>query len=465
MKLKFTLLLFVFSTVLFAQTTKQQIYDEMMAYGKQEFLKKVAEIGNGKYEKRFYNAKNLEFSYTVKNGKLNGAFTQYFKNGNIYIQGFYKDNSLDGKFIKYYKNKQAESIFHFDEDKLLPGIEVFYENGKPKVTETFDETRKLRIGKEFYKNGKLRSLLEYVMSDDNLISGTQERFYESGKIKSRKTLKNSKPVGKKEEFREDGKLEEITNYNDKGEKHGVSQRYYENGKLQREENYVNGKQQGVEKAYFENGTLREEVIYDTDGNYDGKHVRYYKNGKVRNITNYKNDEQHGEEKYYHENGKVSMSGMYKNGESVGEHITYREDGTVKNIIVYNDEGEDIEYRDFDENGTLIKSMIEIDETHTVFKEFFSNGKLKLVENHRYNKKNGEKITYFDNGQLRQKLIYNKGKLVENVACFDRSGKKINNGDFANGNGLVKFYNADGKLYKEAIYKNGLIDDVTNYDVD
>ena len=147
--------------------------------------------------------------------------------------------------------------------------------------------------------------------------------------------------------------------------------------------------------------------------------------------------------------------MYKNGKPIGEHKQYYENGKPKSSIIYNDKGKSSSHNEFDENGVLKVSMIEIDEKKTVFKEYFSNGKLKSVENQTYNKKDGEWITYYDNGQLRQKLIYQKNKLIENVACFDRNGKKINNGNFANGNGLVKFYNEHGKMYKEAIYKNGI----------
>ena len=59
MKIICTLFFLICSTFLFAQISKEELYDEMMAYGKEELLKKVAEIGDGKLENKFYNSDEL----------------------------------------------------------------------------------------------------------------------------------------------------------------------------------------------------------------------------------------------------------------------------------------------------------------------------------------------------------------------------------------------------------------------
>ena len=42
--------------------------------------------------------------WTFRNGKKDGPYVSYYKNGQLYEKGTYKDGKLDGPWIEYYKN-------------------------------------------------------------------------------------------------------------------------------------------------------------------------------------------------------------------------------------------------------------------------------------------------------------------------------------------------------------------------
>ncbi|QXP70185.1 energy transducer TonB [Polaribacter sp. R2A056_3_33] len=55
--------------------------------------------------------------------------------------------------------------------------------------------------------------------------------------------------------------------------------------------------------------------------------------------------------------------------------------------------------------------------------WYSTGKLKIITNYIKNKLNGERISYWKNGELKRKELFKKGKL-KSGKCFDKSGKEI-----------------------------------------
>jgi antitoxin component YwqK of YwqJK toxin-antitoxin module len=67
--------------------------------------------------------------YEVVDGKKNGEFKTYFKNGKLAMNGYIKDNLNQGKWTYYYQSGQVESEGTFKDD-LPDGMwKWFYENG------------------------------------------------------------------------------------------------------------------------------------------------------------------------------------------------------------------------------------------------------------------------------------------------------------------------------------------------
>ena len=60
--------------------------------------------------------------------------------------------------------------------------------------------------------------------------------------------------------------------------------------------------------------------------------------------------------------------------------------------------------------------------------WYSTGELKNIINYKGNKLNGERISYWKNGELKRKDIFKKGKLISGK-CFDENGNEVTYYDF------------------------------------
>ena len=56
---------------------------------------------NGEPNKIMYNI-------NIKDGKLDGEYKEYYKNGNLEYHKFYKDGELDGEYKRYYENENLK---------------------------------------------------------------------------------------------------------------------------------------------------------------------------------------------------------------------------------------------------------------------------------------------------------------------------------------------------------------------
>ena len=76
-------------------------------------------------------------------------------------------------------------------------------------------------------------------------------------------------------------------------------------------------------------------------------------------------------------------------------------------------------------------------------KFYKNGKLT-----------GEWKLYHKNKSLYQVRLWENGKLMEIISCFDNIGQALDMGTLINGNGTLNEYDDTGKLTKVKTYKNG-----------
>jgi antitoxin component YwqK of YwqJK toxin-antitoxin module len=115
-----------------------------------------------------------------KNGKKNGFFTEYYRDGKIKAKQYFIDNQKDDTSL------------------------MFHENGQLRSLQTYKNKLKDGCWKEFNKKGKLYS--EIYFKKDLLDSTSTIYTYHTGKVLTQITYKN-------------------------GLKNGLERRYYNNGKL------------------------------------------------------------------------------------------------------------------------------------------------------------------------------------------------------------------------------------------
>ena len=84
----------------------------------------------------------------------------------------------------------------------------------------------------------------------------------------------------------------------------------------------------------------------------------------------------------------------------------------------------------------------------------NSDKLMMLEHYENGILNGEKITYYENGQPAEKAFYMNGELHGEVFMYSEKGVVLEHLTYENGelHGPAKFYNGKGELVTEGNYK-------------
>tara|TARA_Y100001970_G_scaffold64733_1_gene82868 strand:- start:178 stop:726 length:549 start_codon:yes stop_codon:yes gene_type:complete len=173
----------------------------------------------------------------------------------------------------------------------------------------------------------------------------------------------------------------------------------------------------------------------------------------------------------------------RNNISNGTVTKYHENGSIKGIYKMVDEEVET-YKIFYESGVLKMESINIDSLKSKTTTYYNNGNIKTITNYeRYNtniprkdsKMIGEYLLFFENGDKYLEGFKQEDELKQ-INCWDKDGRQtlINgNGfysmyyDYGNGSvegkgpikdgrldGVWKYYNEDGTLKEEKIFKDG-----------
>ena len=383
-------------------------------------------------QKGYYSDKKLAY---IKEGKLtenldiltNGKYTEYYKNGQMKVQGSYKEGKRDGEFKAFLKNgKSAGSVFYKD-GKIIKStlVKAMKDNASfSPVTDIYyklEDSHTLR--KVDYENGLLR--IYFIYNKDGIPDGESVEYYEEGNIKSIIPFRNNMVEG-------------------------LTITYYENGNIDEEVNYKNDKMNGEAKSYDENGKLNGRTIFKD-------------NIKL-------------EEDVYKEN--EILKNTFKNGELVKQDICTL-NGTLKERRILN--GNEMEYSTFYPNGNvkqriltkdkiIIKEQIYARNGNIMSNSFFSDGK-PVIEYFEYypdgklfrkistiNKMlNGDSIEYYPNGNIKEKISFVDDKMNGEDIEYYENGVVKEKSYFINDEeeGEYFFYDEKGKLIKTEVYKNGV----------
>jgi len=199
-------------------------------------------------------------------------------------------------------------------------------------------------------------------------------------------------------------------------------------------------------AYAKAGYLRD-VYSKKSGKFHGKFTSWYKNGNIKSISTYKNGKSIDTSFSYYESGKIesicpyngvnivlfencdtSGIGYLKNGRHIGEYKSWWKKGTLKSITRYNSSGQKHGLCEtWYENGNRKDSVV------------YDNG--KIVEA-RY---------YFRNGKLRYTAKWHDSLKIEMVTFYP-DGRKCS--ELKSGTGEIKLFIEDGTKSYQYKYKDG-----------
>lgn len=303
-------------------------------------------------------------------GKKEGIWKVFYKNGNIKEEKNYHHGKLHG----YYKVYNKEGV-------LLDAIK--YKNGEVNLNSNNIETD-IEIKEEYDDNGNLIFQGSYK---NNIPIGVHRKYNEKGAVVKSTTynilgniiaegiaLENGKENGSWIYYYEGNNKKAEGNYNN-GKKNGVWKYYYPNGKIKQKGSYLQEKLTGAWHWYYITGELLREEYYiygQLDGEVleyseqdniiaNGNYIKGYKEGEwnywigdQKLLGNYVMDLKDGTWKsYYVEEEILSYEGRYVQGTSDGKHIYYYPNGSIKEEQYYSD-GEKVKsWSKYDEYGDLI----------------------------------------------------------------------------------------------------------------
>jgi len=206
------------------KSTITQVKDEYM-----RLIKKEKYLKDGCHLRYFdNNKKQVKFEINIISGKRDGAFIEYYLDGQVKVNANYNIGEFNGPHKTYYENDKKSKDCNYEKGELHGEYKEYHENGNLKLQTQYKKGTQTGETKSFYDNGKK----------------SKDCNYEKGELH-----------GEYKEYHENGNLKSQTQYK-KGTQTGETKSFYNNGNIYREVNCVNGEYEGEIKEYFKNGNLK-----------------------------------------------------------------------------------------------------------------------------------------------------------------------------------------------------------------
>ena len=358
----------------------------------------------------------------------NGKYIEYYKNGQIKVQGNNKDGKRDGEFKAFLRNgKSAGSVFYKDA-KIIKSTLVNSMKDNASFSLVTDKSYDLNLYEiitEEFKNKLLKGYL--IFKKDGLFNGEKREYYEEGDIQSVSPFKNNVADG-------------------------IFITYYQNGNIKVKNTYKNGNEEGEGLFYYENGQL-EEKYFMKNGKLDGEAINYFEDGKIRNKAIFKDGIILEEE--VHENNEIKKN-IFKNEEIVQQDV-YTKNKILKATIFFL-ENEKTKIITYHKNGNKQEEVFSIngllDGEAFIY---YPSGKLENKSFFKDGKREGESLTYYENGKLKKKILYKNGMKNGFAIAYYENGMIEQKAYFVDDKKENErlYYDKKGNLIKTEIYKNNV----------
>jgi uncharacterized protein len=339
-----------------------------------------------------------------------------------------------------------------------------------------------------YEDGTISS--EGLMLDGKP-EGFWKTYYPNGELKSEGFRKNFLLDSAWKFYREDGNIESIINYN-LGKQNGLELRFSTQGNLIEKYLIEDGNKKGDAFYYYESGELYKQVPFE-DNKEQGKGLEFAKDGRIITFLNYdsgyirslekvnrlsKQNQKTGYWVEFYEGGSIKLEGFYqrdlKNGvfkyfnkrgdlEKIEKYILdelitdasetvvldirkeFYEDGKIKLVGSYRDGTKQGVFREYDREGNIINSIL--------FENNIKQGEGIVDAQGKYQ---GDWKLYFRTGELRAEGTYVDGKKEGNWIYFFKEGKVEQKGNYKSDlpSGSWNWFFQDGSTHREDYYRKG-----------
>jgi antitoxin component YwqK of YwqJK toxin-antitoxin module len=231
--------------------------------------------------------------------------------------------------------------------------------------------------------------------------------------------------------------EKINQTDSKGLKQGKWEKKFDNGKIRYSGTFKDDKPIGTFNYYYESGVKKSVLEYIT-GTSSANAVLYHENGKKASEGKYLEQQKDGEWLYYNEEEVLASGEFFLKGIKQ-KLIIYYPNGKVSETCQMNGEkkhGECIQY--FENGEEKFKATFQNNEVIGIAVYKHPNGKLRMIGEYLDAKPEGDWSYFDENGDSIFVIKYYKGVIEK---------KTIINGPYQ------EFYNPSGILKEEGTIKN------------
>lgn len=274
-------------------------------------------LPDGQYNAYFNDSSTLAFKGRYKNGKPQGIFHYYRKNGRVRHTCVYEKGIENGPFTFYNENGQLVQLGQEINNKQDGTDYQWYSNGNYRHIDNYKLGKFHGSYKYFHYNGQIDTEGNYFEGYD---IGKWTSYYDNGKIREIRYFVDSIGIKEKQRIVEWQKnhlgaapyfpIGTTINYDKLGNKIAEhiykdfflvkSIKYYSNGREKEIINYVD----------FHQGFCSQNPSYYIKG---GQYLEFYENGNKKTEGNYSDNTKDGEWKLWAESGQFLKTEIYKKG--------------------------------------------------------------------------------------------------------------------------------------------------------
>ncbi|WP_046242759.1 toxin-antitoxin system YwqK family antitoxin [Hymenobacter terrenus] len=417
-------------------------FDSTKVYKREVYTALVAAdtVPQGTY-KRFYRSGKLEQQTSFTQGKRDSAYVEFHPTGTRRLEATYRDGIRQGPFKTYYDDGHVAQTGFFENDE--PTGELIY-------------------------------------------------YHPNGEVRLRTTLAKGQPNGPLKALYPDGKTQAEIGYVD-GQPNGAVKFYYPNGVVQSEGSFTRGLLSGPYKTYYPNSQIEVEVLADKNGR--GRYRSYYPSGKLQTESTYaaaplvqrpvKNQlgddltkrvapptgtaNLDGPATSYFESGQIKTKITYRNGVPNGHGLEYFENGNLREDTDYSNNGRDrkiTRYHDVAGQLAQAEEQYKNNRPAGTWREFYPDGKTprKTETYGPSGRLVGERLTYFENGQVQSRQPYLNGFMAGIGQEYFPSGKVRKETTYVRSmlQGPFRELREDGTLAVNGLYRNSKQSGVWTY---
>ncbi|MEO0405311.1 MAG: hypothetical protein AAF193_10600, partial [Bacteroidota bacterium] len=287
-----------------------------------------------------------------------------------------------------------------------------------------------------------------VSSEGNLVGGQPEgywrTYYPDGTLKSEGDRLNFQLTGEWKFYRENGELQEIINYQS-GQRNGITASYDDEGRLTSEVPYFDDLKQGVGKFYYTSGELYREVPFENNKE-QGKGREFGKDGRIITYINYNQGYIKSIERINRFNGAGQKKGVWIDFWANGNKQTegYFTNGVKNGVFKYYNKRGELEKIEKYQGGVLLTDADEA-ALLEIKKEYYEDGKIKLIGSYRDGSKQGVFREYNKEGEIQKSFVYQENVLL-GEGIVDAEGRR---------QGEWILYYSTGEIRAKGEYIDGL----------